>query len=61
VKLPLWFCDPIGRRTKSRKRSLPGPKGGRARLILEPLGERVVLANLFWNGDANGPLDVASN
>jgi hypothetical protein len=27
MQLPLWLRNPIGRRTKSRKRSLPRPKG----------------------------------
>jgi hypothetical protein len=61
MKFPLWLRNPIGRRTKSRTRSLPRSKGRRPRLLLETLEERVLLANVFWNVDANGSWDVANN
>jgi hypothetical protein len=42
------------------RRHLP-PGWSRARLFLEPLEDRLVLANVFWNVDADGFWDVASN
>src|SRR5437870_2351571 len=61
MKFPSWLRNPIGRRTKSRKRSLSRSKSRWSRLFLEPLEERVLLANIFWNVDASGSWDVAGN
>lgn len=59
MKLPLWLRNPIGRRTKSHKRSLPRPRGPRTRLLLEALEARLAPAVRTWDG--GGANDLWSN
>src|SRR5262245_35048753 len=61
MKLPLWLRNPIGRRTKSRNRSLPRSASGWSRLMLEPLEERVLLATITWTNAAGGDWDTPGN
>jgi RHS repeat-associated protein len=61
MTFPLWLRNPIGLRTNSRNPSLLSRKGRGPRLMIEPLEERMMLANVYWNVDANGSWDVADN
>jgi RHS repeat-associated protein len=61
MKFPSWLRNPVGRRTKSRKPSLPRSERRWSRLMLEPLEERLLLATVTWTNPAGGDWDTTGN
>ena len=58
MKLPLWLRNPIGLRTRSRKRSLS--RRDLFHPLLEALEERVLPATVSWIG-GSGDWNTAAN
>src|SRR5262245_7250009 len=60
MKWTTWQRNPIARRARSRKPSVPRHKRRWSRLILEPLEDRVLLSVVRWVG-GSGDWNVGTN